>query len=99
LGIALSLSLLGLAWRRRLLLASGITALLYVIHVALLTISAHRAAALLARTELSGENLNQQLAAAMNGMNLYGDLLVVVVVGLTALGWYWLRDRPAKVSA
>lgn len=99
LGLALSLSLLGLAWRRRLLLASGITALLYASHVALLTISAHRATAILARAELSGDDLNQRLAAAMNGMNLYGDLLVVGVVVLTALGWYWLRDRPASVPA
>ncbi|MDZ4804817.1 MAG: hypothetical protein SGI90_08165 [Candidatus Eisenbacteria bacterium] len=94
LGIALSLSLLGLGWRRRLLLAAGTTTLLYIIHVALLTMSAHRAAALLAQTSLSGEDLNERLAAAMNSMNQYGDLSVVAVVVLTAIGWFLLRGRP-----
>lgn len=94
LGIALSLSLLGLGWRRRLLLAAAITTLLYIIHVALLTMSAHRAAALLAQTSLSGEDLNERLAAAMNSMNQYGDLSVVAVVVLTAIGWSLLRGRP-----
>ena len=56
--------------------------------------SAHRAAALLAQTSLSGEDLNERLAAAMNSMNQYGDLSVVAVVVLTAIGWSLLRGRP-----
>ena len=99
LALALSLSLLGLGWRRRLLLAAVVTALLYLIHMALLTMSAHRARALLARTELPGEELNRLLAAAMNGMNQYGDLSVVAVVVLTTVGWLVLRRASTPASA
>lgn len=94
LAIALTLSLLGLGWRRRLFLASGITALLYLAHISLLTISAGRATALLEQVELSGDELNLQLTRALNGVNQYGDLSVVAVVVLTVLGFFWLRDRP-----
>lgn len=94
LGIALSLSLLGLGWRRRLALAAMITGVLYLVHVTLLTVSAHRAAGLLNQTNLEITDLNQRLAAAMNGMNQYGDLSAVAVVLLTVLGWFALRRQP-----
>ena len=69
------------------------TSLLYLGHAALLTVSAHRAATLLADTGLSLDELNRRLAGAMNSMNRWGDLSVVAVVALTALGWFALRPR------
>ncbi|HEX7878359.1 MAG TPA: hypothetical protein VF720_03065 [Candidatus Eisenbacteria bacterium] len=95
LGIALSLSLLGLAWRRRVVLAAGITAILYLVHVVLLTVSAHRAAALLRQTGLDLTELNRRLSESLNGMNRYGDLSVILVVALAVVGWALLGGRRA----
>jgi len=95
LGIALSLSLLGLAWRRRLVLAAVVTLVLGIVHVGLLTVSAHRAAALLRETGLDLSELNRRLSDSLNGMNRYGDLSVILVVALVAIGWAVLGGRRA----
>jgi hypothetical protein len=100
LGIALSLSLLGLAWRRRLVLAGLITVVLYALQVSLVTVSAHRAAGLLRDTGLDLTSLNSRLSASLNGMNRYGDLSVILVVAMVAAGWALLGGwRPVRPEA
>ena len=94
LAIALALSLLMLPWRRRIGLAVVLVAVIFAVHVVLLVVSAHRAASILARTDLPLEAVNEQLSSALNGMNRWGDVSVVVIVVLALLGVRLLREPP-----
>jgi hypothetical protein len=80
LAIAGALGLTFLSFRKRLIVAMGTLAVLFVCHVGLVVFSARKLGALLARPDLTAVDLNDLLPTAAESANEFGDVSPIITI-------------------
>lgn len=95
LALSAGLALGFLAWRRRLLVVGMTTALLFVVHVALVSHTAAELLRVVGRVELGVEERHVLLPRVAGRLESWGDGSPVLVLGIALVIGLALRPRPS----